>query len=332
MSPSTASFIAAPCSPPIERRPRGGRLRRPRTGHTGSAGPWHGGVLVCAGKHSLRSGPSGAKLASGPAGRPWGRLDSDACVRNPEYITGGWRSSKTKVRSYPLDGLMFGSERGGPLGNALGGVALPAAPFHIVFAHIARPPAPTRYRHPPGMPRLRSPVPNGYGRRRTGARSGQRARAFPSPVACLPGDPGLGPAMARRLPGPAKADLRRGEVRGPEVQVGWHIWHHNSFSPLYRAHMDFGDVASYSDFIKPVLYNNCAGYRLHHHIQQVALSIFGDIDPRPCLSCTAAPSATRRGPVRGPACPGAAGQLCGPGNRRASRLRAVKPASTRAWT
>lgn len=71
-----------------------------------------------------------------------------------------------------------------------------------------------------------------------------------------------------------------GEVNflAPGAQVGWHVWHHNSFSPLYRAQMDFSDMASYSDFLKPVLYNDCGGYRLHHHIRQVARSIFQGVD------------------------------------------------------
>jgi hypothetical protein len=66
----------------------------------------------------------------------------------------------------------------------------------------------------------------------------------------------------------------------PGVQVGWHVWHRNSFSPLYRAEMSFGPMTAYSDFIKPVLYDACAGYRIHDHITQVARSIFRGADPQ----------------------------------------------------
>ena len=55
-----------------------------------------------------------------------------------------------------------------------------------------------------------------------------------------------------------------------DLQAGWHIWHNTSFNPLYRAEQDFAAMAPYSDYVKPVLYNNCAGYRLHHHVQVVA--------------------------------------------------------------
>src|SRR5690348_6031245 len=50
----------------------------------------------------------------------WGRADSYACVRNPDYITWWLSLVEDQVKSYELDGLMFGSERGGPLGNVLG--------------------------------------------------------------------------------------------------------------------------------------------------------------------------------------------------------------------
>lgn len=66
----------------------------------------------------------------------------------------------------------------------------------------------------------------------------------------------------------------------PGVQVGWHVWHHNSFSPLYRAEMSFGPMTAYSDFVKPVLYDVCAGYRIHDHITQVSRSIFRGADPQ----------------------------------------------------
>src|SRR5205807_5315974 len=33
----------------------------------------------------------------------------------------------------------------------------------------------------------------------------------------------------------------------PNKGIGWHIWHNNSFSPLYRAEQDYSDLAKYSD-------------------------------------------------------------------------------------
>ena len=36
----------------------------------------------------------------------------------------------------------------------------------------------------------------------------------------------------------------------PQLGVGWHIWHNNSFNPIYRAEQDLAEMAPYSDFLK----------------------------------------------------------------------------------
>jgi hypothetical protein len=58
--------------------------------------------------------------------------------------------------------------------------------------------------------------------------------------------------------------------------VGFHIWHTNSFSPFFRAEQDFERYSHYADFIKPVLYNNCAGPRYATFIDHVQKTIFQD--------------------------------------------------------
>ena len=34
----------------------------------------------------------------------------------------------------------------------------------------------------------------------------------------------------------------------PAIPVGWHIWHNNSFNPIYRAEQDLQELSKYSDF------------------------------------------------------------------------------------
>src|ERR1700748_2119235 len=36
----------------------------------------------------------------------------------------------------------------------------------------------------------------------------------------------------------------------PTLGIGWHIWHNNSFSPIYRAEQDLSELSKYSDFLK----------------------------------------------------------------------------------
>jgi hypothetical protein len=65
----------------------------------------------------------------------------------------------------------------------------------------------------------------------------------------------------------------------PSKQVGWHIWHTNSFSPFFRAEQNFSEYRHFSDFIKPVLYNNCAGPRYHRFHHNLHRTLFADAEP-----------------------------------------------------
>jgi hypothetical protein len=63
----------------------------------------------------------------------------------------------------------------------------------------------------------------------------------------------------------------------PSLQVGWHIWHNNSFNPIYRAEQDLQQIAPHSDFLKIVIYNNCGGERLANYIRNVGGTLYADI-------------------------------------------------------
>lgn len=205
----------------------------------------------------------------------WGRADAYACLRNEDYVNWWLALVEDQVKSYPLDGLMFGSERNGPLGNVLGGGG---------FARNANPYCFCRYCVAAGEQR-------GIDTRR--AREAYGALydlMWDSPPPVAGGDSKLVRFLGLLVAYPEilawenlwqdgyRALQQRiyGEVKflAPDVKVGWHIWHHHSFSPLYRAQMSPAEMAAYSDFIKPVLYNNCAGYRLHHHIHTLTRTVF----------------------------------------------------------
>jgi hypothetical protein len=203
----------------------------------------------------------------------WGRADPYTCFRNPDYIA-WWRAIvEDQVKSYDIDGILWGSERNGPLGNVLGdgGFARDGNPY--CFCRWCRAAG-----HAKGIDPDRAR--EGY-RELFKLTHGEAARSgdsrFVRFLAMLGRYPEIGmwdtlwhegfEDFQARLYGQAKF------IR-PELQVGWHIWHHNSFSPLYRAQIDYSRRAEYSDFVKPVLYNNCAGYRLLSHIENVAQTLF----------------------------------------------------------
>lgn len=65
----------------------------------------------------------------------------------------------------------------------------------------------------------------------------------------------------------------------PKAQVGWHIMHLVTMSPFYQAEQDYARIAKSADFIKPCPYNNCAGPRFAQYIRNVQSTVFRDFTP-----------------------------------------------------
>lgn len=63
----------------------------------------------------------------------------------------------------------------------------------------------------------------------------------------------------------------------PSVGVGWHIWHNNSFNPIYRAEQDLTELSKHSDFLKMVMYHNCGGERMANYIRSAGRTLYGDV-------------------------------------------------------
>jgi hypothetical protein len=246
-----------------------------------------------------------------------GRKAVTLCFHNPE-VQAFWRGlTEDFVRSYPLDGMMWGSERQGPFGNAVGaGHGGNTDPGDVTcFCNYCRVEAKARgidvQRAISGYTKLAQLV--------RASRGGQRPAdgyfvsywrllvQYPEILAWekLWND-GLratyaaiyqvakeatrnAPSVfsrhhvdeARSLEASASnAPLREG------VGVGWHIWHNNSFSPFYRAEQDYSEFVHYSDFLKVVMYNNCGGPRLAGYIRSVNHSIFADLTPEEVTNFT----------------------------------------------
>ncbi|HZS53513.1 MAG TPA: hypothetical protein VFA65_03850 [Bryobacteraceae bacterium] len=70
----------------------------------------------------------------------------------------------------------------------------------------------------------------------------------------------------------------------PRAQVGWHIMHLIALSPLYRAEQSYARLAHVSDYIKPSTYNNCGGPRFAQYIRNVQSTIFRDLTPEEVLA------------------------------------------------
>lgn len=69
----------------------------------------------------------------------------------------------------------------------------------------------------------------------------------------------------------------------PKAKVGWHIMHLVTMSPFYQAEQDYARIARSADFIKPCAYNNCAGPRFAQYIRNVQSTVFRDFSAEEVL-------------------------------------------------
>lgn len=208
------------------------------------------------------------------------------CFNNPNYRNWLLGMVENWATSYDIDGIMWGSERQGAFSNALGARAgTPGSPMQVTcFCQYCQAKAkqsgidPERARK--GFLELAKFV--------EASRSSQRPvdgyyvslwrlmLYYPELLAWEM----LWTQSLRDTYAALHAKVK--EVK-PSLQVGWHIWHTNSFNPIYRAEQDLQAIAPNSDFLKIVIYNNCAGERMASYIDNVGSSIYGDVPKQELL-------------------------------------------------
>ena len=69
----------------------------------------------------------------------------------------------------------------------------------------------------------------------------------------------------------------------PGIPVGYHIWQNISFNPVYRAEQDYRPYTEYADFLKPALYDNPAGERMTSFVDSLSQNVFGDLSRQELL-------------------------------------------------
>jgi hypothetical protein len=212
-----------------------------------------------------------------------------ACCRNPNTRNFWLGLVEDYLRSYDLDGLMWGSERQGPLGNVLvtnhggpgDGGRLACFCQYCVDAAKAG-----------GIDVDRAKA--GYGALAALAAATARGNkpsdgAFVTFWRLLVKYPEI--LAWEKLWNDALYDTygdmyRRAHEIAPAKGIGWHIWHNSTFSPFYRAEQDYADFSKYSDFLKVVMYNLCGGERLASYTRSSTRSLFGDLAPEQTLELT----------------------------------------------
>ena len=208
----------------------------------------------------------------------WNRPAPRPCFNNPDYRNWHLSIVEDYVKSYPLDGLAWCSERPGPLNILLKGPS--SAELATCFCRYCR-----QIAEESGVDARRAQ--QGY-RELVGWNASVRSDDHPADGAfvtfwrLLLRYPEIlswqnlwtrsQRQLYRDIYGTAKACRS-------SIQVGWHVFHEISFSPFYRADQDYAELSELSDFLKVVEYNNCAGPRFHTWIADICRSLFADADP-----------------------------------------------------
>ena len=227
-----------------------------------------------------------------------GQNATTLCFNNPNYrnfllgIVDDWS------HSYEIDGVMWGSERQGPFANALGASAggRNTNPHNVTcFCQFCEAKAKERGINPErarqGFLELAKFVDAG--------RKGQRPvdgyyvevwrlmLRYPELLAWEM-------LWTHSLRETYAAIYKQVKEAKSSLGVGWHIWHTNSFNPIYRAEQDLAAIAPVSDFLKIVIYHNCGGERMAEYIGAFTRHCMGMCRSRSCWTFTTGCSTTRK--------------------------------------
>jgi hypothetical protein len=207
------------------------------------------------------------------------------CFNNPNYRAWLLGMAENWASTYDIDGIMWGSERQGAFSNMLGASHGRAEGGHVTcFCQFCVARAKERGINPErarqGFAELQKFVTAGH--------KGQRPvdgyyvtlwrlmLRYPELLAWEM-------LWTDSLRDTYAAIYEKVKSVKPSVQVGWHIWHNNSFNPVYRAEQDLQAIAPHSDFLKMVMYHNCGGERMATYIDNMASAAYGDVPKQELL-------------------------------------------------
>jgi hypothetical protein len=208
------------------------------------------------------------------------------CLNNPYFRNLLLGEIEDHVRTFEIDGLQRGSERQGPLGNALG------AWHNAVTADPGRTSCFCEYCLAKGK-KLGIDTDRaikGYLALEPYVRAGREGRRpadgyyvefwrillrYPEILAWET----LWSDSMRETQRDVYAKVK--SIR--DIPVGFHIWHNASFHPFFRAEQDYAPYLEYSDFLKPVIYDNPAAERMAAYIYSVNQNFLGDLSREQAL-------------------------------------------------
>ena len=214
-----------------------------------------------------------------------GKNASTLCFNNPDYRNWLLAIAEDWTRTYEIDGIMWGSERQGAFSNALGASHSRSDPGKVTcFCGFCQAKAKQRginvERAREGFLELEKFVRAGRAKQRpVDGYYVTLWRLMLKYPELLSWEMLWTDSLRETY---AAINQKVKEVK-PSMGVGWHIWHNNSFNPIYRAEQDLAELSKYSDFLKIVIYHNCGGERMATYIDNVGSSIYGDVPAQELL-------------------------------------------------
>jgi len=252
-------------------------------------------ALPVAQRHGIRIFPfileDNSRPAAVPAWEPLYEVDHHGrratghpggpCFNNPGYQAFTLSLVEDYARSYPIGGLMWGSERQSGLLNTLawsqsaGENPARTTCFCEFCQRKGRSQGIAVERARAGFDALEKGVlaaRSSKRRPRDGALTGvwRVLLKYPEVLA-------WGNLWATSRHEFQEAIYRKVKSIDPSLLVGWHAWQNISFSPLQRAEEDLTEMARYSDFIRPAVYNHAGGPRLKSFVKGARESLLGDL-------------------------------------------------------
>lgn len=210
-----------------------------------------------------------------------GRHANTLCFNNPDYRNFLLGLVADFASSYEIDGLMWGSERQGALSNAIGAKhgGRTSDPGRVTcFCHFCQAKA---AKQGINFERVRE----GYLALEEFVRASRAGRrpvdgyyvTFWRLLLRYPEIAAWEMFWTDSLRETYAALYSKIKSIKPGLPVGWHIWHNNSFNPIYRAEQDLQELSKYSDFLKMVMYHNCGGERMASYIDSVSQTVYADV-------------------------------------------------------
>ncbi len=214
-----------------------------------------------------------------------GRKAETLCFNNPDYHNWLLDIAEDWSRSYDIDGIMWGSERQGAFANVLAARSFPLPTAQATcFCEFCNAKAKAQGINPERAKQAHLELEKFVLASRKGTRPvdgyyvelWRLMLKWPELLAWE----NLWTSSLREMQKAIYGHVKQVNAR---LGVGWHIWHNNSFSPIYRAEQDLAEMAPYSDFLKVVMYHNCAGERMADYIDSVGASYFADVPKQELL-------------------------------------------------